>query len=308
MRPARGIHMITAFAGDRTSFENERINICGSIAGCLGEQEAVYGYAIPGEQDPDPAVRRSIADALYDAAIKDSPDIIIFMSTACSREYAGRLACRLGIPCIPNTERIERQGDTVILTLPAYNGALQGKVTLCGKRAVILMDEASVTVKECADPGIIVREIDIPDVSAKLRRERRTSADTENDDISLAEKAVVCGHAFTKGEQMEELRKFERLSGAAAGGSRPVVTDGLLPVSRLTGMSGKVLKADRCLVLGASGAAAFRAGIKNCREVIAVNTDSDAPVFRAAGYGAVADCHIILKEMNRLLEEKDGSR
>jgi electron transfer flavoprotein alpha subunit len=94
--------------------------------------------------------------------------------------------------------------------------------------------------------------------------------------------------------------------GAELAVSRPVAMNAWASMDRLVGVSGAVTRAGVCIVAGASGSAAFMAGIEHGGFIVALNSDPAAPIFRCADLGAVGDCVAIVAELARLVRAGGG--
>ena len=94
--------------------------------------------------------------------------------------------------------------------------------------------------------------------------------------------------------------------GGAVCGSRPVIDQGWLPLSRQVGKSGATVKPKFYLAAGISGAPEHVEGMTNSDVIIAINTDPDAPIFSVAHYGMVADCLDVLPALVETVAAKRG--
>lgn len=118
------------------------------------------------------------------------------------------------------------------------------------------------------------------------------------EDIPLTEAPLI----LSAGNGVADMALFERCAqrlDAAIGGSRVVVDDGKLPRERQVGATGQTVKATVYIALGISGAVQHLQGIKDCKNVIAVNTDEAASMIKRADLSLIHDA---VEVMGALIE------
>ena len=104
-------------------------------------------------------------------------------------------------------------------------------------------------------------------------------------------------------ENFQWIYRLAKALGGTVGASRGAVREGWAPYARQVGQSGRTVRPKVYIACGISGAVQHLAGISGAGQVIAINSDPDAPIFQAADFGLVGDVMQILPELVELLEQ-----
>ena len=116
---------------------------------------------------------------------------------------------------------------------------------------------------------------------------------------------IVCGGRGMNGPEPfdNELKDLADTTGAAIGASRAAVDIGWVPYSYQIGLTGKKVAPDLYLLVGISGASQHMAGCSGSKNLVAINKDPDANIFRDARFGVVGDWEKVLPALTQQLKE-----
>lgn len=238
---------------------------------------------------------KAYASAIAQAAKKEDTKVIIVSSSADSKYLAPLLAIDLDAGYASNV--VEAPSSTSPFTVKrtaftnkAFNmTAINTDVKIVGvsKNAFGVKENSGSASAEDFSPSV-------PDLGIK-----EESVDKVTGQVTIADaEIVVSGGRGLKGpENWGMVEELADVLGAATACSKPVSDLGWRPHSEHVGQTGKPVAANLYIAIGISGAIQHLAGINASKVKVVINTDPEAPFFKAADYGIVGDAFEVVPKL-----------
>jgi electron transfer flavoprotein alpha subunit len=149
-------------------------------------------------------------------------------------------------------------------------------------------------------------EVELSPFSTKATMVQRGEARGEDIDIEGANILVAGGRGLGKPEGFELCEALAEALGGAVAATRAVVDAGWYPYSTQIGQTGKTVSPKLYLAAGISGAIQHKVGFQSSENIVAINKDSNAPIFEYSDLGIVGDLNKILPKLTDAVKAKKG--
>ena len=253
---------------------------------------------------PGPAVAAAAAARVQAG---EGPDALFIPQSYNGRDIAGRLSVKLDRPVLTNAVGIEEQGDGLQTEHAIFGGTEVLKACFTGSGPWIFVVRAKSFAAEPASGGpAAVASWDVPDLGATGSAVVLSSHAEQTTGPKLDEAPVVVsgGRGLGTAEGYKMIEELAALLKGAPGASRAIVDAGWVPYSHQVGQTGKTVKPTLYIACGISGATQHMVGMKNSKNIVAVNKDQDAPIFQIADLGIVGDVHKVIPKLIEALQAR----
>ncbi len=230
---------------------------------------------------------------------RGTPDAIIFTHSSFGMEAAAYTAGSFGLPVITDVSGYEKEKDVFLKSY--YSDKIFAEFRANGGPVVISVRGGS--FKEFAVEKVTPNVEEMEAVAPAEGRTFIEYVEEEKSDIDITKADFLLSVGRGIGNK-DEIPAYEDLAGklkAVLSGSRPVIDKMWLPKPRQVGTSGKTVKPKVYLAMGISGAFQHIAGMKDSDCIIAVNKDTEAPIFQYAHFGIIADIHKVRDKLKEIV-------
>lgn len=243
-------------------------------------------------------------DAFAEIIKANNPKYIIMAHTYQVRDFAPKLAARFGKEVLGDCIRYKNEGGKLVFTRRIFLGKLDADVTIGGDAPYFVTFQSGAFRGDNAAKGsanVETAEVAVNDL--RMKPEAPFQEAKASVDLSKSEIIVAVGRGIKSQENIAIAQQLADALGADLAASRPICDSEWLPIDRQIGSSGQTVAPKVYIALGISGAIQHIVGMKNSSTIVAVNKDSEAPIFDIADYGIVGDLFeavpVIIEEVKK---------
>jgi electron transfer flavoprotein alpha subunit len=260
----------------------------------LAEEAALYGvekvfaldHALLGGYTPE-----GYTAALEQLIASQQPNAVVFPHTYQVRDYAPKLATRLGKELVSDVVDIKTEGGQILFVRQLFQGKLNANVRVSNDPEFLSIQAGAFRMAESGNGKAAVERfaVQLEPSQIQSKPEQPFREAQRSVDLGSAEIIVSVGRGIKEKENMPLVEELARALGAELAASRPICDNGWLAMERQVGSSGQTVSPKLYLAVGISGAIQHLVGMKGSHTVVAINKDENAPIFETADYAIVGD-------------------
>jgi electron transfer flavoprotein alpha subunit len=280
-------------------------------------QELIYRGAdkvyVVNNPQLDNFIVENYTNILKDLISEYKPEIIIAAATTSGRTLMPYLAVKVnaGLTADCTELDIEEKTGNLLQTRPAIGGNILATIKTPKHRpqmATVRPKSTRLALKDENRTGEIINIALKPEL-IDGRVENFGCKKNEQEDVNIQDTDIVIagGRGLKKKDNFSLIRELAKYLDGVVGASRDAVDRGWISYPHQVGLSGKTVTPKLYIAVGISGAIQHLAGMKTADNIIAINNDPEAPIFKVADFGIVGDLFEILPILNeQLVKESKG--
>ncbi|OGW94783.1 MAG: electron transfer flavoprotein subunit alpha [Omnitrophica bacterium RIFCSPLOWO2_02_FULL_45_16] len=250
---------------------------------------------------------------LVELAKEYKPEVMLCGATTIGRSLISRVAITIdaGLTADCTGLDIDEKERLLLQTRPAFGGNIMATIITPNHRPQM----ATVRHKVMKEPELdksrkaeVIRK-KYPDNILSTRTRIVDIVEEIEETINLSEADIIVsgGRGLGGPNNFSIIKELAKVLGGAVGASRSTVDAGWMPYSHQVGQTGKTVCPKLYIACGISGQIQHLIGMQSSKVIVAINKDSDAPIFKVATYGIVGDLFEVVpaltKEFRKLLKK-----
>jgi len=271
-------------------------NGCGAAAQAAAQVAGVNRVLLADDASLEGLLAENVANLVVSLAGNYSH--VLTAATTFGKNFMPRAAALLDMSQISEISEVI-SADTFVR--PVYAGNAMAKVQSSDSIKLITVRTTKFDAAAETGGSAAVETVDVAADCGLSRFVGLSSSDSERVELTSASIVISGGCGMQNGENFHMLESVADKLGAAVGASRAAVDAGFVPNEYQVGQTGKVIAPDLYIAVGISGAIQHLAGMKDSKTIVAINKDSEAPIFQVADYGLVADLFEAVPELDKAL-------
>ncbi len=264
-----------------------------AIAGEVAAKKLAKVYDVESAR-LEPYTPDAFANALKEFLEKHPAKLVLMPHTYQVRDFVPKLATALKTTAISDVIGCKYEGGKLLFTRQMFQGKFVADVSFAGAGPCFVTFQNGSFRADQAEAGaapapVETVNIDVADGVVRNKPQEVFKEAKQAVDLTQAEIIISVGRGIKEQKNIELAQQLATALGGELAASRPICDNGWLPMDRQIGSSGQTVAPKLYLALGISGAIQHIVGMKGARSIIAINKDSEAPIFEIADYAVVGN-------------------
>jgi len=239
------------------------------------------------------------------------PTLVLMPHTYQVRDFAPKLATALGRALVSDCTGYKKEGDNLLFVRQMFQGKFAADVAFAGEPPYFATFQTGAfrgdQVEAGASPAAVETvQADVPAFALRNKPGEVFKEAKQAVDLTQAQIIVAVGRGIKEEKNIALAKQLAEALGGEIAASRPICDAGWLPMDRQIGSSGQTVAPKLYVALGISGAIQHIVGMKGSRTIVAVNKDSEAPIFEVADIGIVGNLFEVIPPLVEEIKKAKG--
>jgi electron transfer flavoprotein alpha subunit len=297
----------------QTGWTLEAAVVGSGVAAITGEVAAKKVAKVFAVESPrlEPYTPDAFAHALQQFLEKHPAKLVLMPHTYQVRDFVPKLATALQTTAISDVIGYRYEGGKLLFTRQMFQGKFVADVSFSGSGPCFVTFQNGSFRADKVEAGasgapVETVNINIPDGVVRNKPQEIFKEAKQAVDLTQAEIIVSVGRGIKEQKNIDLAKQLADALGGELAASRPICDNGWLPMDRQIGSSGQTVAPKLYLALGISGAIQHIVGMKGARSIVAINKDSEAPIFEIADYAVVGNLFDIVPPLIEEVKKAKG--
>jgi len=282
----------------------------GAFAGEIAAKKVAKVYAIESAK-LEPYTPDAFAAALKHFLTAKQPTLVLMPHTYQVRDFVPKLATAMGRTVISDCVGFKQEGGKLVFTRQMFQGKFAADVSFASDAPWFVTFQNGAFRGDKAEAGASAAPVETVNVEIAEGVIRNKPQEVFKEakqavDLTQAEIIVSVGRGIKEQKNIDLAKQLADALGGELAASRPICDNGWLPMDRQIGSSGQTVAPKLYLALGISGAIQHIVGMKGARSIIAINKDSEAPIFEIADFAVVGNLFDIVPPLIEEIKKAKG--
>ena len=259
----------------------------------------------------EPYTPDAFALALKEFLGKHPAKLVLMPHTYQVRDFVPKLATALGTTAISDVIGYKHEAGKLLFTRQMFQGKFVADVSFAGSGPCFVTFQNGSFRADKAEAGASAApletvNVEVPEGAVRNRPQEVFKEAKQAVDLTQADIIVSVGRGIKEQKNIELAKQLADALGGELAASRPICDNGWLPMDRQIGSSGQTVAPKLYLALGISGAIQHIVGMKGAKSIVAINKDSEAPIFEIADYAVVGNLFDIVPPLIEEVKKAKG--
>jgi electron transfer flavoprotein alpha subunit len=281
--------------------------VVGDVSDDLAAQLGNYGATKVFRAEGPEGLAQPVVDAMDKVIGDNGHGYALFGGGLLGFEIGAGLAARRGAGVVMEVTNVRVEDGKLVSERPVLGDSAISQVRYEGDLGIIIGRLNAFEAKESGGTATVedvtVEFNDFSTAAKMVQRGEQRGADVNIEDASVL---IAGGRGLGKAEGFEMLEELAGAFGGAVAATRAVVDAGWFPYAGQIGQTGKTVAPKLYLAAGISGAIQHKVGMQSSENIVAINKDSNAPIFEFSDLGIVGDLNKIVPKLTEAVKAKKG--